>query len=117
MLRLHSGTLRAVQPPEQPDLAEGALVTELRVDRAHRRVGTLADEAHVSLTPQSLNDPSLRRLFGDSNADGTVDGTDFGDFGSVFGQTLANSPFDVNADGAVDGTDFGQFGARFGVTL
>ena len=64
-----------------------------------------------------LNDPTLRRLFGDSNNDGTVDGTDFGNFGSVFGQTLANSPFDFNGDGTVDGTDFAQFGARFGLTL
>jgi hypothetical protein len=64
-----------------------------------------------------LNDPNLRRLFGDSNNDGTVDGTDFGDFGSVFGQTVANSPFDSNGDGTVDGTDFAQFGTRFGITL
>jgi hypothetical protein len=35
-----------------------------------------------------LNDPNLRRLFGDSNNDGTVDGTDFAAFGSVFGQTI-----------------------------
>ena len=48
---------------------------------------------------------------------GTVDGTDFGDFGSAFSQTVANSPFDFNADGAIDGTDFAQFGARFGMTL
>ena len=65
----------------------------------------------------ALNDPTLRRLFGDSNNDGTVDGTDFGNFGSVFGQTLANSSFDFNGDGTVDGTDFGQFGTRFGITL
>jgi ELWxxDGT repeat protein len=64
-----------------------------------------------------LNDPNLRRLFGDSNNDGTVDGTDFGNFGSVFGQTVANSPFDFNGDGTVDGTDFAQFGTRFGMTL
>jgi fibronectin type 3 domain-containing protein len=84
--------------------------------------GSLADGrwrlAIPSLGYQSaLNDVSLRRLYGDSNNDGTVDGTDFSAFGSVFGQTLPNSPFDFNADGTVDGTDFGQFGARFGVTL
>jgi hypothetical protein len=65
----------------------------------------------------SLNDPNLRRLFGDSNNDGTVDGTDFAAFGSAFGQTLANSPYDFNGDGTVDGTDFAQFGDRFGSTL
>ena len=65
----------------------------------------------------ALNDPTLRRLFGDSINDATVDGTDFGDFGNSFGQTVANSPFDINADGTIDGTDFAQFGNRFGVTL
>ena len=64
-----------------------------------------------------LNDPNLRRLFGDSNNDGTVDGTDFADFGTAFGQTVANSPFDFNGDGTVDGTDFAEFGTRFGMTL
>jgi hypothetical protein len=65
----------------------------------------------------TAGDPTLRRLYGDNNNDGTVDGTDFGNFGSVFGQTLANSTFDFNGDGTVDGTDFGQFGTRFGLTL
>src|SRR5439155_7298509 len=46
--------------------------------------GSLADGrwrlAIPSLGYQStLNDPTLRRFFGDSNNDGTVDGTDFGD--------------------------------------
>lgn len=59
----------------------------------------------------------LRRLFGDNNNDGTVDGTDFGDLGNVFGQTVANNPFDFNNDGTIDGTDFGEFGNRYGVTL
>jgi hypothetical protein len=84
--------------------------------------GSLADGRWQLAIPllnyqSTLIDPNLRRLFGDSNNDGTVDGTDFGQFGSVFGQTLANSPFDDNADATVDGTDFAQFGARFGVTL
>jgi hypothetical protein len=65
----------------------------------------------------ALNDTNLRRLFGDVNNDGTVDGTDFGNFGGVFAQTLLGSPFDFNVDGTVDGTDFGAFGNRFGLTL
>ena len=62
---------------------------------------------------------TLRRLYGDSNNDGTVDGTDFGFFGAVFGTTpgVGNSPFDFNNDGTIDGTDFGAFGNRFGLTL
>jgi hypothetical protein len=64
-----------------------------------------------------LNDPYFRRLYGDTNLDGTVDGTDFAAFGNVFGHTVLNSPLDFNNDGTIDGTDFAQFGARFGVTL
>ena len=71
----------------------------------------------VPRLPSTLDDPRLRRLFGDSNNDGTVDGTDFAAFGNAFGQTVANSPFDFNGDGTVDGTDFAQFGNRFGTTL
>ncbi len=64
-------------------------------------------------------DPALRRLFGDINGDGTVDGpNDFAQFGSVFGTTAAGNPFDFNNDGTIDGTnDFAAFGNRFGVTL
>jgi photosystem II stability/assembly factor-like uncharacterized protein len=84
--------------------------------------GSLADGRWQMAIPSlgytsTLNDPSLRRLFGDFNNDGTVDGTDFAAFGTAFGQTAANSPFDINGDGTVDGTDFAQFGTRFGLTL
>ena len=84
--------------------------------------GSLADGRWQMAIPSlgytsTLNDPTLRRLFGDFNNDGTVDGTDFSQFGAAFGQTVANSPFDFNGDGTVDGTDFAQFGTRFGMTL
>ena len=36
---------------------------------------------------------------------------------TVFGLTVVNNLFDFNADGTVDGTDFAEFGARFGLTL
>lgn len=63
----------------------------------------------------TAGDPTLRRLYGDINADGTVDGTDFGLFGTAFGG--ANVPFDFDNNGNIDGNDFGQFGARFGLSL
>jgi hypothetical protein len=98
------------------DNADGSPVT------AGVENGSLADGRWQISIPSlnytsTLNDPNLRRLFGDSNNDGTVDGTDFAAFGSVFGQTVANSPFDFNGDGTVDGTDFAEFGAHFGTTL
>jgi hypothetical protein len=84
--------------------------------------GSLADGRWQLAIPylnytSPLNDPNLRRLFGDSNNDGIVDGTDFAAFGAAFGQTVANSPFDFNNDGTIDGTDFAAFGNRFGATL
>ena len=64
----------------------------------------------------TLGDDTLRRIFGNSNNDSTIDGTDFGDFGGAFGGG-ASLAFDYNQDNTVDGNDFGFFGARFGVTL
>ena len=61
---------------------------------------------------------NIRRLFGDVNGTGTVDG---GDFGSTFGlndqDSSFNAQFDVNADGSINGGDFGPFGSRFGTGL
>jgi len=64
---------------------------------------------------------NIRRLFGDVNGTGTVDGGDFGLFGSTFGlndqDPSFNAQFDVNADGCINGGDFGPFGSRFGTGL
>lgn len=64
---------------------------------------------------------NIRRLFGDVNGDGTVDGTDFADFGNAFGQSFGEPGFlaavDFDANNTIDGTDFGEFGNRFGTTL
>jgi hypothetical protein len=62
-----------------------------------------------------MNDANLRRLFGDEDANGTVDAADFGSFGSVFGGTSVAFDFDNN--GAIDASDFSEFGDRFGRTL
>ena len=51
------------------------------------------------------------RLFGDSNGDRTVNGTDFHAFRLAF---LSNSStFDFDGDGQVTGADFLQFRLRF----
>lgn len=57
----------------------------------------------------------IRRLFGDGNGDGIVDGTDFGVFGSAFGGV--DPVFDFDNNSPIDGTDFSAFGARFGLTI
>jgi hypothetical protein len=60
---------------------------------------------------------NLRRLFGDStnSAAGTVDGSDFLDFGNFFN---SNDPrYDYNNDGTISGADLLIFGNRFGRSL
>jgi hypothetical protein len=70
----------------------------------------------------TFNDTNgLYRMFGDINADQTVNGFDFGSFRTAFG-TVSGDPnfltyFDFNGDGAVNGFDFGQFRTRFGTVL
>lgn len=64
---------------------------------------------------------NIKRLFGDSNNDGFIDGTDEGAFGSTFGSSTLDAfydaTFDVNNDGFIDGTDESEFGATFGYNL
>ncbi len=60
----------------------------------------------------------LYRLYGDANADGVVNATDFGPFrnafGSATGQTAYLDWLDLNGDGAINAFDFSQFRTRFG---
>lgn len=57
----------------------------------------------------------IRRIFGDANGDGTVDGTDFSNFGTAFGNP--GVAFDFDNNGTIDGNDFSEFGNRFGRTV
>jgi hypothetical protein len=58
---------------------------------------------------------NFHRLFGDSNGDRTIDGTDFTAFGNAFGTT--NFVFDLNRDSTIDGSDLVLMGNRFGRTI
>lgn len=60
---------------------------------------------------------SFHRLFGDANADRTLDATDFAGIGTGFGQSVVNSPYDYDNNGTIDALDLGQFGVRFGKTI
>ncbi len=57
-------------------------------------------------------------LYGDTNGDGVVGVSEFGQFRSSFGKTSTdagyNAQFDYESDGAVGVGDFGQFRSRFG---
>lgn len=61
----------------------------------------------------------IRRLFGDTDGNGSVDGAiDFPAFGAAFNTVSVVSPFDFDGNGSVDGAiDFPAFGARFNTTL
>jgi hypothetical protein len=97
-------------------------LTFANVANAGVESGSLADGrwrlAIPSLSYQStLNDPTLRRIFGDADNNGTVDGSDFSAFGNAFGSTVAGSPYDADNNGTIDGNDLAQFGNRFSLTL
>jgi predicted outer membrane repeat protein len=66
-------------------------------------------------TTSGVNPAMLRRLYGDTQNDGTVDGTDLVVFGNAFG--TANVQLDFDANGTIDGADLSQFGNRFGLTF
>lgn len=97
------------------------IMTFANISTPSLNYGSLADGrwriSIPSLNYQStLGDPALRRLFGDNDANGTVDASDFAAFGGFFGQTV-NNPFDFNNDGAILADDLAEFGNRFGITL
>jgi hypothetical protein len=82
--------------------------------------GSLADGRWQLAIPSlnyssTLNDPNLRRLFGDADANGTINAADFADFGNVFGG--ASVAFDFDNNGTINAIDFAEFGNRFGVTM
>lgn len=62
-----------------------------------------------------LNDPNLRRLYGDADANGSVDASDFANFGDSFGGS--SIAFDFDGNGSIDASDFAAFGAHFSMTL
>jgi hypothetical protein len=64
---------------------------------------------------------NIKRLFGDVNGDGTVNGLDYASFraayGSVTGSPAYMPDLDYNGDGAINGLDYAQFRARYGSTV
>jgi Dockerin type I domain len=62
-----------------------------------------------------LNGTDLRRLFGDFNADGTVNVADLTAFGNAF--NTSSAAFDFDANGVVNVLDLAAFGNRLGVVV
>jgi PKD repeat protein len=80
--------------------------------------GSLADgrwQLNIPLLGYTSPLNAIHRLFGDADANSTVDGSDFATFGNAFGGSSVAFDFDNN--GTIDGSDLIQFGNRFGLTL
>src|SRR5262249_32016592 len=94
---------------EAGSLADGKWTLRVRYNRVHR-----ADNAQTVMLADSRT--SLFRLFGDANADRTVDDSDQSAFQAAMGQTdaLSLAMFDWNGDGAIDAMDQAAFNKRFG---
>lgn len=106
----HGGA--AEDPEGVGSLADG--IWQMTIDMTKVHAGSTSGSG-----TQTVN--NIRRLFGDSNGDGTIDSTDFQDFSNAFGLSsgdpLFRTDFDTNQDGVIDSTDSGDFFNRFGITL
>ena len=85
------------------------------------RIDHTLDQRSMRVALRRLRQLTRTGLASELDLDGTVDGSDFGVFGSAFGTNVAGNDLfaslDWNNDGTIDATDFGAFGANFGVTL
>jgi predicted outer membrane repeat protein len=61
------------------------------------------------------------RLYGDTNGDQSVNGTDYFQFKNAYGTSSGQSGYlaylDYNADGLINGTDYFQFKQRYGMSF
>jgi hypothetical protein len=84
--------------------------------------GSLADGLwQLAIPSLGYTSPNLGRLFGDDDANGTVNATDFAVLGNAFGTTLGQpgfrTAFDFDGNNTINALDLAAFGNRFGITL
>lgn len=106
----------------------GNTIATLSFSGAGTNFGSLADgrwnlavdATKVTAGGQEMASPftqtGIRRLFGDVDGNGTVNGLDLTAFRAAFGGTY-RADLDSNGDGVVNGLDLTAFRTRFGVTL
>lgn len=84
----------------------------------HTKIKSVVDGAMMA---NDYTSQPFYRLFGDSNGDRTVDGTDYGEFGNAYNTTYPNNGyqyhFDFNGDGVIDASDLAEFNSRFGTSM
>lgn len=112
-----------------PTTINGVTVATLTFAGANTEYGSLADgnwRLTVSSTNvvassnglnmgQSVVIDGIKRLFGDSDGNGTVNSVDFATFRTFFG--LGASIFDFDGDAQSNSSDFAEFRKRFGISL
>ena len=100
---------------EAGSLADGVYQVKIDATKVTTTAGGVALAADYA-TPVS-GPGRIFRLFGDTDGNGTVDGTDFGAFDASFNRSSTDPLFlggvDVDGNGTIDGTDFGAFDANF----
>jgi hypothetical protein len=93
--------------------ATGSLVDNIYTVTVHAAGVTAGGTALTADTSTEFH-----RLFGDSNGNKSVDGTDFNRFRQAFGASgVFNAIFDFNGNASIDGTDFNNFRQRFGTKV
>ena len=96
------------------DFVENTSSFQIRFTACDLNAGSVVEAAIDNLLIEAIECNDEPELPGDFNGDCVVDGADFGDLLSQWGN--ANSPADLNGNGTVDGADVGLFLALFGDT-
>ena len=96
------------------DFVENTASFQIRFTACDLNAGSVVEAAIDNLLIEAIECNDEPELPGDFNGDCVVDGADFGDLLSQWGN--ANSPADLNGNGTVDGADVGLFLALFGDT-
>ena len=96
------------------DFVENTSSFQIRFTACDLNAGSVVEAAIDNLLIEAIECNDEPELPGDFNGDCVVDGADFGDLLSQWGN--ANSPADLNGNGTVDGADVGLLLALFGDT-
>jgi hypothetical protein len=84
----------------------------------HTKVQSASGAAPMAADFTQVN---IKRLYGDVNGDGAVNGLDLALFRSAFGTAAGDANYlaylDYNGDGVINGLDLAQFRTRFGLTI
>jgi hypothetical protein len=96
-------------------LSDGDYTLTIRADLIHNALGEQLD-GDGDGRPGGNRTITFRRLFGDANGDGVVDGSDYAIFRTTFHKHAGDAGFlwyfDYDGNGYIDGLDNSQFARR-----